>query len=94
MRRGLARWKLGKGQLIPSLSMPWIGVGQYGIRTARMTGLIYVVTVRGLIPESLPRKIAEAHAKALKSKHYSHTRCGKDLTPSKAATSKQKTIGT
>ena len=32
-----------------------------------MTGLIYVVTVRGLIPESLPRKIAEAHAKALTS---------------------------
>ena len=32
-----------------------------------MSGLIYVVKVRGLIPESLPRKIAEVHAKALTS---------------------------
>ena len=32
-----------------------------------MTEIIYVVTVRGLIPESLPRKIAEVHAKALTS---------------------------
>ena len=32
-----------------------------------MTKLIYVVKVRGLIPESLPRKVIEAHAGALKS---------------------------
>ena len=32
-----------------------------------MSGLIYVVKVRGVIPESLPRKIAEAHVKALTS---------------------------
>ena len=32
-----------------------------------MTGMIYVVTVRGLIPESLPRKVIEAHAGALTS---------------------------
>ena len=32
-----------------------------------MTKLIYVVTVRGLIPESLSRKVIEAHAGALKS---------------------------
>ena len=32
-----------------------------------MTELIYVVKVRGLIPESLPRKVIEAHAKALTS---------------------------
>ena len=32
-----------------------------------MTKLIYVVNVRGLIPETLPRKAIEAHAKALTS---------------------------
>jgi hypothetical protein len=58
-----------------------------------MTRLVYVITVRGFVPADLCIKVIEAHAKALKSKHYSHTRCGKDLTPSKAATSKQKTIG-
>ena len=50
-----------------------------------MTALVYVVTVRGLIPESLPRKIAEVHAKALKPRHCSHPRYGKDATPSKPA---------
>jgi len=58
-----------------------------------MTGIIYVVTVRGLIPESLPRKIAEAHTKALKSKDFSHPRYGKDITKSKSAAKKKKTIG-
>ena len=58
-----------------------------------MSGLIYVVTVRGLIPESLPRKIAEAHAKALKSLDFSHPRYGKDITKSKPAAKKQETIG-
>ena len=38
-----------------------------GVHPARMTGIIYVVTVRGLIPESLPRKVIEAHAGALTS---------------------------
>ena len=32
-----------------------------------MTGLIYVVKIRELIPASLPRKPVEAHIKALKS---------------------------
>ena len=59
-----------------------------------MTEIIYVVTVRGLIPEFLPRKIAEVHAKALKSRHYCHSRYGKDITPTKAAVKKKKTIGT
>ena len=58
-----------------------------------MSGLIYVVTVRGLIPESLPRKIAEAHAKALKSLDFSHPRYGKDITKSKPAAKKKKTTG-
>ena len=58
-----------------------------------MTKLVYVVTVRGLIPESLPRKIAEAHTKALKSKDFSHPRYGKDITKSKPAAKKQETIG-
>ena len=53
-----------------------------------MTKLIYVVTVRGLIPEFLPRKIAEAHAKALKSLDFSHPRYGKDITKSKPAAKK------
>ena len=38
-----------------------------------MTGLIYVVTVRGFVPESLPRKIAEAHAEALKCQQRRET---------------------
>ena len=58
-----------------------------------MTKFIYVVTVRGLIPESLPRKIAEAHAKALKSLDFSHPRYGKDITKSKPDAKKKKTIG-
>ena len=58
-----------------------------------MTKLIYVVTVRGLIPESLARKITEAHAGALKSRHFSHPRGGKDITKSKPAAKKNKTIG-
>ena len=58
-----------------------------------MTELIYVVTVRGLAPDSLPRKIAEAHAGALKSKHFSHPRGGKDITKSKPDAKKKKTIG-
>ena len=58
-----------------------------------MTKLIYVVKVRGLIPESLPRKIAEAHAKALKSLDSPHPRYGKDITKSKPAAKKKKTIG-
>ena len=53
-----------------------------------MSGLIYVVKVRGVIPESLPRKIAEAHAKALKSLDFSHPRYGKDITKSKPAAKK------
>ena len=32
-----------------------------------MTQLVYVITVRGDIPESLPRKVIEAHVKALTS---------------------------
>ena len=58
-----------------------------------MTKLIYVVTVRGLIPESLPRKIAEAHAKALKPRHCSHSRYGPGVSTSRSVTKKKKTIG-
>ena len=58
-----------------------------------MSGLIYVVKVRGLIPESLHRKVIEAHAKALKSLDFSHPRYGKDITKSKPAAKKQETIG-
>ena len=58
-----------------------------------MTGLIYVVTVRGFVPESLPRKVIEAHAKAVKSLDFSHPRYGKDITKSKPAAKKQETIG-
>ena len=32
-----------------------------------MSGLIYVVTVRGLVPAQLSRKVIEAHVKALTS---------------------------
>ena len=38
-----------------------------------MTKLIYVVKVRGLIPESLPSKIAEAHAEAVKCQRRRET---------------------
>ena len=50
-----------------------------------MTEINYVVTVRGLIPESLPRKIVEAHTKALKSRHCSRSRCGPGVITSKTA---------
>ena len=59
-----------------------------------MSGLIYVVKVRGLIPESLPRKIAEAHAEALKPKHYSHSRSGPGVITSKTAAWKKKPTST
>ena len=49
-----------------------------------MTKLIYVVKVRGLIPESLPRKVIEAHARARKSKALAHPQHGKDVAKSKA----------
>ena len=58
-----------------------------------MTKLIYVVKVRGLIPESLPRKVIEAHAEALKSKDFSHPRYGENSTKSKTAAKKKKTGG-
>ena len=51
-----------------------------------MTKFIYVVKVRGLIPESLPSKIAEAHAEALKSS--SHSRYGSGLTTSRTVSRK------
>ncbi len=55
-----------------------------------MTALIYVVKVRGLIPESLPRKIAEAQAGALKSKDFSRSRCGPGVITSKTAGRKKR----
>ena len=51
-----------------------------------MTKLIYVVKVRSLIPESLPRKVIEAHAEALKSS--SHSRYGSGLTTSRTVSRK------
>ena len=45
----------------------------------------YRVVVKGARPPDLARKIAEAHAKALKPRHCSHSRYGKDATPSKTA---------
>ena len=51
-----------------------------------MTKLIYVVKVRGLIPESLPRKVIEAHAEALKSRYRS--RYGSGLTTSRTVSRK------
>jgi len=54
----------------------------------------YRVVVKGARPPDLARKIAEVHAKALKSRHYCHSRYGKDITPTKAAVKKKKTIGT
>ena len=53
-----------------------------------MTKFIYMVKVRGLIPESLPSKIAEAHAEALKSKHYSHSRNGSGVTTARTVARK------
>ena len=47
-----------------------------------MTKLIYVVKVRGVVPESITRKVTEAHARALKSKAFSHPRHGKEITKS------------
>ena len=47
-----------------------------------MTKVIYMVEVRGLIPESLPRKVIEAHARALKSNALSHPQHGKEITKS------------
>ena len=58
-----------------------------------MTEIIYVVTVRGLVPTDLSRKVIEVHAKALKSRHYCHTQNGKDVTPDKAAVKKKETAG-
>ena len=59
-----------------------------------MTELIYVVTVRGLIPESLPRKIAEVNAKALKPRHCSHSHSGPGVITSKTAAWKKKPTST
>jgi hypothetical protein len=53
----------------------------------------YRVVVKGARPPDLARKIAEAHAKALKPRHCSHPRYGKDITKSKSAAKKKKTIG-
>jgi hypothetical protein len=47
-----------------------------------MTKVIYMVKVRGLLPESIPRKVIEAHAGALKSKALAHPRHGKDVAKS------------
>ena len=47
-----------------------------------MTKFIYVVTVRGLVPAHLSRKVIEAHAGALKSKALAHPRHGKDVAKS------------
>ena len=55
--------------------------------------MTYTVVVLGAPPPDLPRKIAEAHTKALKSKDFSHPRHGKDITKSKPAAKKKKTIG-
>ena len=53
----------------------------------------YRVVVKGARPPDLARKIAEVHAKALKSLDFSHPRYGKDITKSKPAAKKQETIG-
>ena len=53
----------------------------------------YRVVVKGARPPDLARKIAEVHAKALKSRHYCHTQNGKDVTPDKAAVKKKETAG-
>jgi len=50
-----------------------------------MTEIIYVVTVRGLVPTDLSRKVIEAHTKALKSRHCSRSRCGPGVITSKTA---------
>ena len=47
-----------------------------------MTQLVYVITVRGLVPAHLSRKVIEAHAGALKSKALAHPRHGKDVAKS------------
>ena len=47
-----------------------------------MTKFIYVVTVRGVVPESITRKVTEAHARALKSKAFPHPQHGKDVAKS------------
>ena len=59
-----------------------------------MTEINYVVTVRGLIPESLPRKIAEAHAEAVKPRHCSHSRSSPGVITSKTAAWKKKPTST
>jgi len=58
-----------------------------------MSEIVYVVTVRGFVPDDLPRKVIEAHVKALQFKHFSEPRYGKDITKSKPAAKKKKTIG-
>ena len=50
-----------------------------------MTEINYVVTVRGLVPTDLSRKVIEAHTKALKSRHCSRSRCGPGVITSKTA---------
>ena len=47
--------------------------------------MTYTVVVLGAPPPDLPRKIAEAHAGALKSRHCSQPRYWKDITKSKPA---------
>ena len=54
----------------------------------------YRVVVKGARPLDLARKIAEAHAEALKPKHYSHTRYGPGVTTSRSVPRKNKTTGT
>ena len=49
----------------------------------------YRVVVKGARPPALARKIAEAHAKALTSKHFSDPLYGKDITKSNPAAKKK-----
>ena len=50
----------------------------------------YRVVVKGARPPALARKIAEAHAKALTSKHFSDPLSAKDITKAKPAAKKTK----
>ena len=59
-----------------------------------MTQLVYVITVRGLVPAYLSRKVIEAHAEALKSRCRSNSRYGSGVITSKTAAWKKKPTST
>ena len=56
------------------LRRPWWGSG--------MTELTYVITVKGPVPASLSRRVAEAHVESIKSRRWGKNCANKQIGPS------------